>query len=211
MRIFYASTIVHLAVIPYLLAFADLAGRSYIENIAILQCLILSGLAPVAAAGALAREREGGTLDMLRTTLLSGSRLIWGKALAALACGAPVLIGALLSWLAAACSAFIAWPVFLIVAANAVGSYVLAVGLCILVSTLIPRTAVAYPVSYGLAILMTGLGTGLAIKVCLEPHHRLLTLDSSVTAGFVLVLGYVLANAAVCQAAVLAYRLRTRN
>ena len=210
-RIFYVSTVVHLALVPYLLAFADLAGRAYLEHVALLQCLILSGLAPVAAAGALAREREGGTLDMLRTTLLTESRLIWGKALAALTCGAPVLIGALLSWLAAACSAFIAWPAFLIVAANALGSYVLAVGLCVLVSTLIPRTAVAYPVSYGLTLLMTGLGTRLAIKLYLEPHHRLLTLNASAEGGAILMLGYVLANVLVCQAAVVAYRLRTRN
>ena len=210
-RIFYASIIVHLTLVPCLLVYADLESRRYLGNIAIVQCLILACLAPVATAGALAREREGGTLDMLRTTLLSGTRLIWGKVLASLACGALILAGALLSWMATACARFIAWQAFLIIAVNIVGSYVLAVGLCILVSTLIPRTAVAYPVSYGLAILTTGLGAGAAIVFCLAPHHRALETGTAVTAAVVLTLGYALATVLVCQAAVLVYRLRTRN
>ena len=156
-RIFYVSTILHLVIVPSLLAVAIPGVHWRLDpqvGLSRLGCIILLLLAPIGAAGSLSKEKEGHTLDLLRTTRLGPGQLIRGKVLAALMCGAPVLAGALLSWLFSALAGFVEWPRFIALLLTASGAYYLAVALSVLASAATARTGVAFPLSYGLVAMM---------------------------------------------------------
>ncbi len=60
-------------------------GKTLFLPIIIVQVLLLSIIAPISTAAAISSERERQTYDVLLTTLLSPSRIVLGKLLAALA------------------------------------------------------------------------------------------------------------------------------
>jgi len=207
-RVFYLSTLLHMVLVPGILA-SDYAGySSYVTRAALPQCLVLMLLAPIAASGLFAREREAGTLDLLRATTLDARRVVWGKALAALAFGGLIVAGALLSWLVVAAAGLIRWYAFLGVATNVVGSSALAIALCTLVSASARRTVVAYPVSYGLMIAMLTVVPWWPLSRCLLVRRGQWP---QVGVCLAVMAGYAVAVAIAGEAAAFAYRLRARD
>lgn len=206
-RIFYVSTVLHLLVVPYVLAtivprFHWLPDPQL--NVFRLECILLLFLAPIGAAGSLSKETEGHTLDLLRTTLLRPGQVIRGKILAALMCGGPVLAGALLSWLFSALAGLVEWPRLMALLLTASGTYYLAVALCMLASAATARTGVAFPLSYGLMVMMC---FAVPWRILLGPAgHR----DYGPIRWVVAFVFMVVALVAYWST-VAAYRLRTRN
>ena len=204
-RIFYVSTILHLLTMPYMLAGASTSyyhRRDPQVNVACFGCIVLLLLAPIGAAGSVSKEREGHTLDLLRTTPLTPGRVIRGKILAALMCGGPVLAGVLFSWLFSTVAGYVEWPRLLAVTLVAASTYFLAIVLSILASAATGRTGVAFPLAYGFVAIMcfsvpwrTLLGSG-------RYRHSVRW-----SAAFVLVVVVVLTY----WGTLAAYRLRTRS
>jgi len=156
-RVSYGLMVLHLLVVPPILALTIWDSYRGVRSLATMihvQSLIVMLLAPVMAAGAVTREREARTLDMLRVTAVGHHRVLWGKTRAALLCGLPVLGSALLAWLLSAVGGFVEWEVLAVAVVSMGGGYALAIAACVLVSVLTSSTGVAFPIAYGVVILL---------------------------------------------------------
>jgi len=206
-RIFYVSTILHLLIVPYLVA-TTVPGyyglRSPQVSIPCFECILLLFLAPIGAAGCFAKEKEGHTLDLLRTTLLTPSDMIKGKFAAAFMCGAPVLVGALLSWLFSTVAGYVEPPRFIALVLTAGSTYALAVGLSVLASVATGRTGVAFPLAYGFVVIMS---IAVPWSILLGPAEGR---DYAPIRWFCTLILMVVAVVAY-GLTVVAYRLRTRS
>jgi len=54
-------------------------GKLIFNSVVLLEFLMIVFIGPALTSGAISSERERGTLDVLRTTLLSSNALVWGK------------------------------------------------------------------------------------------------------------------------------------
>ena len=206
---FCVSAMCHLLLVTAPLTLASLPDASGISSthgtVACVECLFMMLLTLVAVPG-IAAEREGATLDDLRTSPISDRRVLWGKMLTAVTYGSPFLAGALVSWAAVAAFGHIAWTGFFIVAFGICGAFAAAVALCTLVSVLSPRTSTAFAVAVALMVPASFLVFGPALTASLRYAQRVASAWPRLLGAASLLLGYGTVTALLCEAATLAYR-----
>ncbi len=129
-------------------------GKTIFGIVVFMQLLTISFVSPALTAGAISSEREHQTYDLLRTTLLSGRALVWGKFFSGLLFVLLMLFAALplqsLAFLFGGIAAeeFIIATILLIVSAIAF----CAAG--VFFSSFIRRTLISTVLAYGFAIIL---------------------------------------------------------
>lgn len=129
-------------------------GKTIFGIVVFMQLLTISFVSPALTAGAISSEREHQTYDLLRTTLLSGRSLVWGKFFSGLLFVLLMLFAALplqsLAFLfgGVAAEEFIIATILLIVSAIAF----CAAG--VFFSSFIRRTLISTVLAYGFAIVL---------------------------------------------------------
>jgi ABC-type transport system involved in multi-copper enzyme maturation permease subunit len=128
-------------------------GKLIFYSIVLLELLLVAILSPALTAGAISSERERGTFDLLRTTLLSSSALVFGKLGAAIAYILLLIFAALPLQSLAFLLGGVELAEFMVSIIMLVDSTLLFCAVGIYFSSIAKRTVVATVMSYASLIL----------------------------------------------------------